>query len=509
MQHLSSYHPYRPYYGDIHNHCNISYGHGSIEDAYTNARLQLDFASVTGHAWWHDMPAAEGRLKSLVEYHQRGFAKLDSVWKHVQDVTEGAHEEGNFVSFLSFEWHSAAHGDHCFYYKGGQGEIVRKPSLQRMRAELRRLKENGIEMMMIPHHICYLDGYRGIHWDDFDPEFSPVVEMVSMHGCGEHDDAPRPYLHDMGPRDGRSSLITGLKKGFRFGVIGSSDHHSAHPGSHGHGRMAVWAADLTRDSIWQAIYDRRTVALTGDRIALAFELNGALMGQSLPACDQRDMRIAVRGENPLDYVEIIRNGERICRLSSHDINHQHQNENDFVGLIGLSVGWGNRTDRFKWDVQLEIENGKITRPLPRFKGDVTVSPQDDDRTSYQFSSWHQGDEQHLEFKTATIANPNVFTDTTQNFAMEIEGNHRTKIKAIINGKTVEYPLAELRDGPRSGYLDGFVSHAYQLGRAISEGEYCWDGAFVDQRDPSQKDWYYVRVRQKNDQWAWSSPIYVG
>ena len=33
------------------------------------------------------MPAAEGRLKRLVEYHQRGFARLDSVWKHVQEVT--------------------------------------------------------------------------------------------------------------------------------------------------------------------------------------------------------------------------------------------------------------------------------------------------------------------------------------------------------------------------------------------------------------------------------------
>jgi hypothetical protein len=140
---------------------------------------------------------------------------------------------------------------------------------------------------------------------------------------------------------------------------------------------------------------------------------------------------------------------------------------------------------------------------------VTVSPQDDDRTSYQVSNWHQVDEQHLEFKTSTVTNSNVFTDTTQNFALEIEGSHRTKIKAIINGKTVEYPLLELLDGPRSGYLDGFVSQAYQLGRAIPEGEYCWEGTFVDQRDTSQKDWYYVRVRQKNDQWAWSSPIYVG
>jgi len=39
------------YYGDLHNHCGSSYGHGSLEDAYRNARLQLDFASVTPHAY--------------------------------------------------------------------------------------------------------------------------------------------------------------------------------------------------------------------------------------------------------------------------------------------------------------------------------------------------------------------------------------------------------------------------------------------------------------------------
>ena len=43
------------YYGDIHNHCGISYGHRNLETALENARLQLDFVSITGHALWPDM----------------------------------------------------------------------------------------------------------------------------------------------------------------------------------------------------------------------------------------------------------------------------------------------------------------------------------------------------------------------------------------------------------------------------------------------------------------------
>jgi hypothetical protein len=50
----------------------------------------------------------------------------------------------------------------------------------------------------------------------------------------------------MGPRDGRSTAQYGLAQGNVFGLIGSTDHHSAYPGSYGHGRLGVWATELTR-----------------------------------------------------------------------------------------------------------------------------------------------------------------------------------------------------------------------------------------------------------------------
>ena len=37
------------YWGDLHSHCAVSYGYGTIEQAFANARLHLDFATVTGH----------------------------------------------------------------------------------------------------------------------------------------------------------------------------------------------------------------------------------------------------------------------------------------------------------------------------------------------------------------------------------------------------------------------------------------------------------------------------
>ena len=43
------------YWGDLHNHCGITYGFGSLANAIKRAKSQLDFAAFTGHAMWPDM----------------------------------------------------------------------------------------------------------------------------------------------------------------------------------------------------------------------------------------------------------------------------------------------------------------------------------------------------------------------------------------------------------------------------------------------------------------------
>jgi hypothetical protein len=40
------------------------------------------------------------------------------------------------------------------------------------------------------------------------------------------------------------------------------------------------------------------------------------------------------------------------------------------------------------------------------------------------------------------------------------------------------------------------------------GESTVEGAIVHEAPGAARDWYYVRVAQRNGQWAWSSPIWV-
>src|SRR3954468_23568572 len=76
-----------PLYGDIHNHCDLSYGHGRFTDALARAELQLDFLTITGHAHWPDMPVDDASVAHIVDFHVKGFARLREKWPgHFADL---------------------------------------------------------------------------------------------------------------------------------------------------------------------------------------------------------------------------------------------------------------------------------------------------------------------------------------------------------------------------------------------------------------------------------------
>lgn len=506
MATLTPYANLQPYYGDIHNHCGISYGRGSLEDAYRNARQQLDFASVTVHAHWPDIPADDPRLAYLVDYHARGFETASAQWPHYQAVTDAAQQDGAFVTLPSFEWHSMAYGDHVIYFKDAPASrIIPAADLPEMRAHLRQLAARGVETLLIPHHIGYRTGYRGINWDAFTPEFSPVVEIMSFHGLSEHTEAPYPYLHSMGPRDARSTVQHGLALGHRFGFIGSTDHHSAHPGHYGYGRLGVWAGALTRDAIWDAIRARRTYALTGDRIALEVALNGALMGSELPAMPDRRLEVAVSGGAALDVVEVLRNNRVVHRW--HPAGSPELTGPTRVKVL-LEVGWGEEPASTPWTVNLNIRQGRIADVEPRLRGHGIEPPPADVQNQFVLSAVSPPDPQHVHWTTVTWRNPTISTPATQGLCLTIDGDAHTQITGQVNQHAVKIRLGDLFEGAHSDYLSGFVSPAFCFHRAVPQAEYEARFVFEDHRPGKAQDWYYARVRQQNNQYAWSSPIWV-
>jgi hypothetical protein len=248
-------------FGDIHNHNALGYGIGSLERSIDIARTHLDFFAFTGHSSWHDMEPMEGDRE---QHWLTGFERLREGWPKVQSLIADANRVDEFAAFLGFEWHSSFFGDQCVVFPEDHRPLAFPDHID----ELRRFCSEE-QALMIPHHLAYPSGRRGVNWDVFEESCTPVVEIFSEHGNSEYDRGAYPFIsHSMGGRQTSNTVRAALDEGLRFGFVASSDSHSGFPGAYGEGVMAALVRDHSRAAILEAINARRTYALTGDRIHL-------------------------------------------------------------------------------------------------------------------------------------------------------------------------------------------------------------------------------------------------
>jgi hypothetical protein len=105
------------------------------------------------------------------------------------------------------------------------------------------------------------------------------------------------------------------ERGYKLGVIASSDTHTGTPGNEGAGLAAVWARDLTRQDLFEALRRRRCYGTTGARILLDFRINGHRMGEvvQVESPGKRGLTVLAAGTANLDNLEILKNNRVVHR----------------------------------------------------------------------------------------------------------------------------------------------------------------------------------------------------
>lgn len=494
----------RPLYGDIHNHCDLSYGHGRFQDALRRAALQLDFLSITGHAHWPDMPVDDPRVAHIVDFHVKGFAKLRNGWDAHFEALRAANRDG-FTVFPGYEIHSCADGDYTIVYRDLETEPLH---LADTPAELKSLLEDNLpgRALAFPHHIGYRQGARGINWNTFDPGLSPFVEMFSMHGCAETSETDRSYLHSMGPVDGHSTMQRGLSEGHVFGIVGNTDHHSAFPGSYGHGRMAVYANDNSRSGIWDAFIGRHTNALTGDCIHLLTSVGGAIQGSVISPSDNAILDIEAIGGGFIDSIDVIRNGRLFQRISPALSPAPIASQSDrFETILYLELGWGARGSSHAWEGTVSVGGGALLGLEPRFRGTEVVSPLEGHDTGHGLPEARLEDGRAV-FSLVAEANPNNSTSATQGMALRLEAEADAVVTADLCGQRIEVPVSRLMEGALSGNLGPIDSPAWRFHQLPGPEAWQWRGR-VPLGAMTAGEEVYVRLRQSGGQMAWASPIF--
>lgn len=501
---LAASHGLRPHYGDIHNHCALSYGHGSLEGALERAKRQLDFVSVTGHAHWPDMPADDPLVAHIVNFHAKGFAKLAALWPgHFASLAKAA-APGSFTVFPGYEIHSSRHGDYTILYRDLDPEpFIKADSPAQLLAHFKA--QHPGRALAFPHHIGYRQGARGINWNTFLEALSPMVEIVSMHGCSEASIMDRPFLHSMGPSNGNSTARAGLAGGHVFGFLGNTDHHSGYPGSYGHGRSCLYAPHNSAAALWDAMWARNGTALTGDCIHLFTAMDGHPLGSIVPPGGTM-LDVEAVGGGEIDYIDVIRNSRLAARISpALTPSPIEASGPSFETILVLELGWGERGRHHDWTGSIEVVDGALLAVEPRLRGPEVVSPlegeeEDTDRNRVT------AEDERIDFFIRTHANPNNATPATQAIAALVRLGETSRVRLVLDGQRLELSIDRLLQGSVSGNLGAIDSPAYRVHPVPRPQEWQWRGRIP--LDPLRDgESLYVRLRQTSGQWAWASPIF--
>jgi hypothetical protein len=494
----------RLYWGDVHNHCGISYGYGSLKNALAAARQQLDFCSVTGHAAWHDMPQRTKGFEFVVDYHNEGFAKLARNWDTVCHAIEAANLPHEFVTFHGYESHSSEFGDHHILSPSSDLPILDAKFPSDLVA---RLAPRPV--IAIPHHVAYVPGYRAIQWQVFSPAISPVVEVYSKHGCGMSDQGPYSYLTTLGPRDSRNTVRAGMRFGYRFGFVASTDHHGGYPGSYGDGLMAVLADEKTRQAIWDAILARRTYAVTGDKIACRLRINSAEMGSEIGAYGTRQIELEIVACDQLDRILIYKNSN-LWKVLCADAVMSSAKSGRFK--VRVEMGWGRSPTGFLWEGEIRVRDGAITSLETCFRGQSILEPSPDRLDDADVNALDnriiEKTARCVTWQCTTFKNLSTTHSQTSAVILEIEGDTHSVLDIQLNSKKVTLSIGDLLDGSRGAHLQDFPSEAFLVHRAVPEGQYHFKREWSDAERETPCDTYDVEVRQTNGHYAWLSPIFV-
>lgn len=481
------------YWADLHNHNDVGYGKGTLDRSYAIAENSLDVYAFTPHGYWPDPPASDPKLS---QYHVEQFDRISAAFARVIDMANRRYRPGRFVPFIAYEWHSESWGDYVVLFPGDSGELFRARNLIELQSFARKAGA-----ILIPHHVAYRHPWRGLDWPGLDPLLSPVAEVFSEHGNSlERDGLNTMLLHSMGGVTRSQTVLDQIRRGRHIGFTAGTDDHFGYPGCYGEGLTGIAAPELTREAIFAALKARHTCAVTGDRIEIDVNCGAAGMGDVASPGAARCLDIAVRPQAPIEYVQVLRNGEPVAMWQgpSADANPRAGRM-----LVPLDWGWGRmgHPELTDWTISVAVEGGAIERVIPCFCGGPAV-----DRVN------------HVELRSPDRAEIRSFT--SRHNARPINGvvlalhagpdaTLRLKASARTEDAAGECALAPklselFLDDVWGKPLERFSSPRIRIGQAHSAQSLAFRAQWRDAA-PGRAA-YVVKAQQKNGQCAWTSPI---
>ncbi|MFO7611929.1 MAG: DUF3604 domain-containing protein [Clostridia bacterium] len=456
------------FWGDMHGQTGETVGTGTPELYFSFARDKafLDFSGWQGN----------------------DFQVTDETWAGICKITREYNEPGKFVCFPGYEWSGTTPtgGDHNIYFLNDDEEIHRSSRWQTGMVDVNGSDRNPIsrlwdefdgreDAMAIPHV-----GGRHANLAFYNPALSPVLEIHSHHGSFEW------FFREA------------LARGQKPGIIAASDDHSCRPGlsfptdvsSRGGfvsfdvkgGYTAVFAPELTRQSIWSAIKARHCYGTSGERIIASVHCGEYMMGDEFTTGAPPVIEVSIIGTAPIRELFVMRNLTEAFSLNDHRPRNM---ERIFIEWSGVRVR--SRSKKALWDGTVSVVHGSITGVAEYQNGRRGKRAGLVSGSLVKFSSATSGD--------------------TDGFELDMIKTSETLIKFKSNHVEFGFMVPELADGDIIRDAGG-VNLAVRAGHPPQNPQKSVDLRFIDTTIEHGLNAYWVKAVQEDGHAVWTSPMYI-
>ena len=450
------------FWGDFHGQTKQTVGTGTLDEYFSFVRdaAAMDFGGWQGN----------------------DFQITKELWREVQEKTRKFNEHGRFVVFLGYEWSglTPAGGDHNIYFLGDEGELHRsnhwliddrsdEESDRYPISELWKTFRGRKDVMAVAHV-----GGRHANLEYYDDERVPLIEIHSHHGTFEW------FLEEA------------LKRELKVGFVANSDDHTCRPGltypsdrftTRG-GYTGVYASELTREALWEALWSRRCYATTGERVILRVDVDGHMMGEEFKGSTTPKISVKLAGTVPLHEVEVKRGIETIYR---HPFAEPKGDRDRLIKIEWSGVRVRSRPKRVDWEGGLYLDKGRIVS-YSEFAFD------------YSEQGVKQVSNQRLEWKSTTGGDPD-------GVILKLDAPEDAEVTFHSKPVSFTFKLGDITYEPYvvdAGGVNQRVKVSAISGRELPKN---LEFSYVDKDPIHGVNQYWVRVVQSNGTMAWSSPVY--
>jgi hypothetical protein len=456
----------RLFWGDMHGQSRVGCGARTVENYLRHAR---DVAAV-------DFAGDQANDHMIT----------NDEWAETQRATHDLHTPGRFVTFLGYEWSPRTKfgGHHNVYYPGDEGPLRRcdhsmvedKSDIDTDLSHITDVYDafRGQDVILMPHV-----GGQPADLAYHEPELEPVIEIHSTHATSEW------FLEEA------------LQRGYKVGFTGGSDDvmgrpGASHPGNHlgrnlPNGLTAVYARELTREALWEAIRARRCYATTGPRILLSVTADGHPMGEEFATQAPPTIEVEVTGTLALEAVELFRGLQVIHSPALLDYSRTRPDL--------IRIAWSGAKEkasaveaRLVWDGELTLDAGRFVE-VEEYAFDTPahgIGEMAERRVTWR--SYTAGDRDGL--------------------FVRFEAPDDAVFRFSSPPASFSFTPAELAAGPKMVEA-GPVKRQVVVNRVPKKpGPKSLRFTHTDEQIQPGVNPYYVRVTQADGERAWSSPIYI-